>query len=279
MKSSDFVHLHSHTMYSLLDGASRIEDMAQLAAEWGMPAVAMTDHGNLFGAIDFYRAMREVNVNPIIGCEVYCALGSRFDRKSAPGLQSNSNHLVLLVKNTTGYKNLIKLVSAGYLEGFYYNPRIDKELLHQHADGLICLSACIGGEIPYLIEREGYKAAQKAVETYRDIFGEDYYLEIQRHGIDKEDKINPGLIKLHREMGVPLVATNDSHFTRAEDHEAHAALVAIQTGKTLNDPKRMCYPEGVYFKSAQEMYDWHDGRQGRDPRRGSGVGLAVFRSR
>ena len=255
MKSSDFVHLHSHTMYSLLDGASRIEDMAQLAAEWGMPAVAMTDHGNLFGAIDFYRAMREVDVNPIIGCEVYCALGSRFDRKSAPGLQSNSNHLVLLVKNTTGYKNLIKLVSAGYLEGFYYNPRIDKELLREHADGLICLSACIGGEIPYLIEREGYKAAQKAVETYRDIFGEDYYLEIQRHGIDKEDKINPGLIKLHREMGVPLVATNDSHFTRAEDHEAHAALVAIQTGKTLNDPKRMCYPEGVYFKSAQEMYE------------------------
>ncbi len=255
MKSSDFVHLHSHTMYSLLDGASRIEDIAQTAAEWGMPAVAMTDHGNLFGAIDFYRAMREVGVNPIIGCEVYCALGSRFDRKSAPGLQNSSNHLVLLVKNYTGYKNLIKLVSAGYLEGFYYNPRIDKNLLRQHSEGLICLSACVGGEIPYRIEREGYKAAQKAVETYLDIFGDDYYLEIQRHGIQKEDEINPGLIRLHQEMGVPLVATNDSHFTRAEDHEAHAALVAIQTGKTLDDPKRMCYPEGVYFKSAQEMYE------------------------
>ena len=255
MKSSDFVHLHSHTMYSLLDGASRIEDIAQVAAEWGMPAVAMTDHGNLFGAIDFYRAMRDVGVNPIIGCEVYCALGSRFDRKSAAGLQGNSNHLVLLVKNYTGYKNLIKLVSAGYLEGFYYNPRIDKDLLRQHSEGLICLSACVGGEIPYLIEREGYTAAQKAVETYLDIFGDDYYLEIQRHGIDKEKKINPGLVKLHKEMGVPLVATNDSHFTRPEDHEAHAALVAIQTGKTLDDPKRMCYPEGVYFKSAEEMYE------------------------
>lgn len=259
MSSSNFVHLHSHTEYSLLDGASKIGSIANAAAEWQMPAVAMTDHGNLFGAIDFYRAMKDVDVKPIIGCEVYCAIESRFSRKPARGVQSGSNHLVLLVKNEKGYKNLIKLVSSGYLEGFYYAPRIDKELLREHGEGLVCLSACVSGEIPHLIEREGIPAAQKAVEEYLDIFGDDFYLEIQRHGIDKEVKINEGLLKLHKEMGVPLVATNDSHFLRADDHEAHAALVAIQTGKTLDDPNRMCYPTGVYFKSADEMYElFHD---------------------
>lgn len=257
--NSDFVHLHSHTEYSLLDGASKIESIAEAVGEWGMPAVAMTDHGNLFGAIDFYRVMKEVSVKPIIGCEVYCAIESRFSRQPARGIQSASNHLVLLAKNETGYKNLIVLVSSGYLEGFYYSPRIDKELLRQHADGLVCLSACVSGEIPHLIEREGVLAAQKAAEEYLDIFGDDFYLEIQRHGIEKEAKVNEGLLKLHKEMGIPLVATNDAHFLRPDDHEAHAALVAIQTGKTLDDPNRMCYPTGVYFKSAEEMYElFHD---------------------
>ncbi len=255
MKQAEFVHLHSHTMYSLLDGACKIPDIAQRAAEWGMPAVAMTDHGNLFGAIDFYRGMREAGVKPIIGCEVYCAIESRFSRQPARGIQSGSNHLVLLAKDLAGYKNLIKLVSAGYLEGFYYNPRVDKELLRQHSEGLICLSACVSGEIPHLIEREGMGAARNAVEEFLDIFGDDFYLEIQRHGIDREAKINEALLRLHTEMGVPLAATNDSHFLKAEDHEAHAALVAIQTGKTLDDPKRMCYSESVYFKSAEEMYE------------------------
>jgi len=250
---SDFVHLHSHTMFSLLDGAVRIKDMAERAAEWGMPAMAMTDHGNLFGAIEFYKAAKEVGVKPIIGCEVYCATESRHLKKSTPDRPTGSHHLVLLAKDDVGYHNLIRLVSLGYLEGFYYNPRIDKDLLRQHNEGLVCLSACVSGEIPYLINRKGVKAAKKAVEEYQDIFGEDFYLEIQRHGIDLEDKINPGLIKLHKEMGVPLVATNDSHFLKANDHEAHAALVAIQTGKTLDDPNRMCYPTGVYFKSADEM--------------------------
>ena len=254
MNQDEFVHLHSHTMYSLLDGACKIEEIAQRAAGWGMPAVAMTDHGNLFGAIDFYRGMRDVGVKPIIGCETYCAIESRFSRKAARDVPSGSNHLVLLVKNAVGYKNLIKLVSAGYLEGFYYNPRIDKELLRKHSEGLICMSGCISGEIPHLIEREGIKAARAAVEEYLDIFGDDFYLEIQKHEIDREEKINDGLLRLHREMGVPLVATNDSHFLKAEDHEAHAALIAIQTGKTLDDPSRMCYPEGVYFKSAEEMH-------------------------
>ena len=255
MKQSDFVHLHSHTMYSLLDGACKIKDIAQRAAEWEMPAAAMTDHGNLFGAIEFYKEMQEVGVKPIIGCEVYCAIESRFSRKPARGIQSASNHLVLLAKDSVGYKNLIKLVSEGYLEGFYYSPRIDKELLREHAEGLVCLSACISGEIPHLIEREGIQAAKEAVSEYQEIFGDDFYLEIQRHGIDREARINPGLIKLNEEMGVRLVATNDSHFLREEDHEAHAALVAIQTGKTLEDPNRMCYPGGVYFKSSKEMYE------------------------
>ncbi len=255
MKQAEFVHLHSHTMFSLLDGACKIQDIAQRAAEWGMPAVAMTDHGNLFGAIDFYREMREVGVKPIIGCEVYCAIEDRFSRQPARGVPSGSNHLVLLAKDLAGYKNLIKLVSAGYLEGFYYHPRVDKELLRRHSEGLICLSACVSGEIPHLIEREGMVAARKGVEDYLDIFGEDFYLEIQRQGIDREAKINEGLLRLHKEMEVGLVATNDSHFLGAEDHEAHAVLVAIQTGKTLNDPNRMCYQKSVYFKSAEEMYE------------------------
>ncbi len=255
MKQHGFVHLHSHTMFSLLDGACRITDIAAQAAAWGMPAVAITDHGNLFGAIDFYRTMREAGVKPILGCELYCAVGSRLSRHPERGIPSGSNHLTVLVKDITGYRNLIKLVSAGYLEGFYYNPRVDKELLRKHSDGLVCLSGCVSGEVPHLIAREGIGAATKALEEYRDIFGEDFYLEIQRQGIDKEAKINEGLLRLHRETGVPLVATNDSHFLRAGDHEAHAALVALQTGKTLNDPNRMCYPEGAYFKSTDEMYD------------------------
>ena len=250
---AEFVHLHSHTMYSLLDGGCRIHDIADLAAEEGMPAVAITDHGNLFGAIEFYNQMRRVGVKPIIGCEVYCAIEGRFSRQAARGIQSGANHLVLLAKNATGFKNLVRLVSSGYLEGFYYSPRLDKSLLKEHADGLICLSACLSGEIPHLIEREGIKAARKAVEWYQECFGTDYYLEIQRHGIDREEKVNAGLQQLHKEMSVPLVATNDSHFLKADGHDSHAILVAIQTGKTLNDPDLMCYPKEIYFKSANEM--------------------------
>ena len=250
---AEFVHLHSHSMYSLLDGACKIDSLAARAAEWGMPAAAITDHGNLFGAVDFYRSMKEVGVKPIIGCEVYCAIESRFERKPSRGVPSGANHLVLLAKDTRGYNNLVKLVSAGYMEGFYYHPRIDKELLRKHSEGLVCLSGCVSGEVPHLIEREGVKVAMAAVEEYLDIFGKDYYLEIQRHGIEREPRINDGLIRIHGEMGVPLVATNDSHFLGADDHEAHAVLVALQTGKTLNDPGRMCYPEDVYFKSADEM--------------------------
>lgn len=253
MASADFVHLHGHSEYSLLDGGCRVGEMAELAAEQGMPALAITDHGNLFGVIEHYKACQAAGVKPIIGCEVYVAIDSRHSRQAARGLTHGSNHLVLLAKDSTGYRNLTKLVSKGYLEGYYYNPRIDKELLREHAEGLICMSACIGGEIPHLIQREGLAAAETVAREFMDIFGDDYYLEIQRHDIDPEAKVNDGLLKLHRKLGVPLVATNDFHFLRATDHAAHDALICIQTGKTVDEKKRLCYPDGLYMKSPEEM--------------------------
>ena len=253
MASADFVHLHGHSEYSLLDGGCRVSQMAELAAEQGMPALAITDHGNLFGVIEHYRACQDAGIKPIIGCEVYVAIDSRHARQAARGLTHASNHLVLLAKDATGYRNLTKLVSKGYLEGYYYNPRIDKELLREHAEGLICTSACIGGEIPHLIQREGLAAAEKVVREFMDIFGDDYYLEIQRHDIEPEAKVNDGLLKLHRKLGVPLVATNDFHFLGATDHDAHDALICIQTGKTVDEENRMCYPDGLYMKSPEEM--------------------------
>ena len=247
MASAGFVHLHGHSEYSLLDGACRIGEMAELAAEQGMPALAITDHGSLFGVIEHYRACQDAGIKPIIGCEVYVAIDSRHSRQAARGLTHASNHLVLLAKDATGYRNLTKLVSKGYLEGYYYNPRIDKELLREHAEGLICMSACIGGEVPRLIQREGLAAAEKVAREFMDIFGDDYYLEIQRHDIDPEAKVNDGLLKLHRKLGVPLVATNDFHFLRATD------LICIQTNKTVDEKHRMCYPDGLYMKSPAEM--------------------------
>ena len=253
MASADFVHLHGHSEYSLLDGACRIGEMAELAAEQGMPALAITDHGNLFGVIEHYKTCQDAGIKPIIGCEVYVAIDSRHSRQAARGLTHASNHLILLAKDVTGYRNLTKLVSKGYLEGYYYNPRIDKELLREHAEGLVCMSACIGGEIPHLIQREGLAAAEKVAREFMDIFGDDYYLEIQRHDIDPEAKVNDGLLKLHRKLGVPLVATNDFHFLRATDHDAHDALICIQTNKTVDEKNRLCYPDGLYMKSPEEM--------------------------
>ncbi len=255
MATASFVHLHGHSEFSLLDGGCHVNEMAMRAAEHKMPGLAITDHGNLFGAIAHYKACKEAGIKPIIGCEVYVAIESRHSRQSARGLKHASNHLVLLAKNTTGYKNLIKLVSAGYIEGYYYNPRIDKELMRKHAEGLICLSACISGEIAHLIQREAVTAAEKAARDYLDIFGEDYYLEMQRHGIPNESRINAGLMELGEKLGIPLVATNDFHFLRAEDHAAHDALICIQTGKAVADSKRMCYPDGLYMKTPEEMYE------------------------
>ena len=252
--SADFVHLHGHSEYSLLDGGCHVEKMAERAAEQGMSALAITDHGSLFGAIEHYKACQKIGVKSIIGSEVYVAIESRHLRKAARGLPHASNHLVLLAKNDVGYKNLTKLVSKGYLEGYYYNPRIDKELLRQHAEGLVCLSGCVGGEVPHLIQREGVAEAEKAAREFMEIFGDDYYLEIQRHGIDIEQKVNDGILKLHQKLAVPLVATNDFHFLRADDHAAHDALICIQTNKMIQEEKRMCYPEGLYMKPPEEMY-------------------------
>ncbi len=248
-----YVHLHGHSEYSLLDGACRIPAMAAQAAAAGMPALALTDHGNLFGAVEHYRACKEAGIKPIIGCEVYVAVGSRFERREARGLKHGSNHLVLLAKNAAGYRNLLKLVSKGYLEGYYYNPRIDRDLLARHRDGLVCLSGCVSGEIPHLLETGDPGLAEEAARAYRELFAEDFYLEIQRHGIDGEARINAGLVTLQRKLGIPLVATNDFHFLREEDHAAHDALICIQTGKRLEDQDRLCYPKGLYLKSAAEM--------------------------
>ncbi|MBI4532246.1 MAG: PHP domain-containing protein, partial [Candidatus Latescibacteria bacterium] len=256
MPQANFVHLHNHTMYSLLDGANRIEDLAGKAAEWGMPAMAMTDHGNLFGAVEFYKEMRNVGVKPILGCEVYTAIESRHSRKAARGINSGSNHLLLLAENTTGYRNLIKLVSKGYLEGFYYNPRIDKELLRQYAEGLICMSACLNGEISHLILMGHPEKAREVAIEYLDIFGENnVFLEIQRHpGIDDEVTMNKGIIALAKDLGIPLVATNDAHYLERSHARAHEILLCIQTGKTLDDPKRMRFGcDEVYVKSEAEM--------------------------
>ena len=256
--SAGFVHLHGHSEFSLLDGGCKVKAMAERAAELGMPALAVTDHGSMFGAIEHYNACKKVGIKPIIGSEVYVAIESRHLRKAARGLSHGSNHLVLLAKNNVGYKNLTKLVSKGYLEGYYYNPRIDKELLREYSEGLICLSGCVGGEIPHLINRDGLAEAEQAALEFVDIFGDDFYLEIQRHGIDIEPKINDGLLKLHKKLGLPLVATNDFHFLNADDHAAHDALICIQTGKTIQDENRMCYPEGLYMKSPDEMYELFD---------------------
>jgi DNA polymerase-3 subunit alpha len=251
--SVSFVHLHGHSEYSLLDGACRIPQMAKLAAEAGMPALGLTDHGSLFGAIDHYKACRSAGIKPIIGSEVYVAIENRYARKPARGLKHASNHLVLLAQSDTGYRNLTKLVSKGYLEGYYYNPRVDRELLQLHAEGLICLSGCIGGEVAHLLQHEGLDAAEAAARFYRDLFGANYFLEIQRHGIEGEDAVNLGLVELHRRLAIPLVATNDYHFLRAEDHAAHDALICLQTGKVIADKDRLCYPDGLYVKSPAEM--------------------------
>ena len=201
MPRAEFVHLHGHSEYSLLDGGCRIGDTAALAAELEMPALAVTDHGNLFGAVEHYQACRETGIKPIIGCEVYVAVGSRHERKAAKGLSHASHHLVLLARNSSGYHNLVKLVSKAYLEGFYYFPRIDRELLAEHCEGLICLSGCVSGEIPHLLQNDGLAAAEQSARWFADHFGEDFYLEIQRHGIPAEAKVNEGLLELHRKLG------------------------------------------------------------------------------
>lgn len=246
-----FVHLHNHTQYSLLDGACRVDRMVKLAKELNMPAVAITDHGNLFGAIDFYHAARKAGIKPIIGIEAYIING---DIESELSKTDTRYHLVLLAQNHQGYKNLMKLSSASYIKGFYYKPRISKALLAQHSEGLICLSACVRGEIPSLLLAGRQQQAKEAVLWYKNLFPDRYYLEIQNHGLDMEKAAMPQVIALAQECEVPLVLTNDCHYLHQEDHEAHDILLCIQTGKLLNDPRRMRYDTTqLYFKTSQQM--------------------------
>ncbi|MBN1527342.1 MAG: DNA polymerase III subunit alpha [Candidatus Omnitrophica bacterium] len=254
MTHSEFVHLHVHTQYSLLDGACILGSLLKKVKEYRMPACAITDHGNMFGAVEFYELAMKHGIKPIIGSEVYIAPGSRFE-KSSHGIQDASFHLILLAKNETGYKNLMKLVSAGFLEGFYYRPRIDKEILAQHKDGLICLTSCLKGEVPHLIKTNQYDQAKKALSEYMGIFGkDDLYLEIQDNLIPEQDKVNEALIQLSKETGLGLVATNDVHYIEKSHAAAHEVLLSIQTQTTIEDPNRMRMSTNeFYLKSREEM--------------------------
>jgi DNA polymerase-3 subunit alpha len=253
-----FVHLHLHTEYSLLDGASRPEDLAKRVRKLGMPACAITDHGNMFGAVEFYNAMKKEGVKPIIGCEMYVAYGSRFDKTSVEDQQADAgsnNHLIVLASNDAGYKNLVKLVSAGYTEGFYYKPRIDKELLREHREGLIVLSSCLKGEVSQSLAGGNWQKAKDAALHYREILGpENFFLEIQDHGIPDQQKIVPMMARLGEEVGLQLVGTNDSHYLDQSDAFAHEVLLCIGTGKTLGDEKRMkFYSDDFYVKGPDAM--------------------------
>ncbi len=248
-----FVHLHNHTAYSLLDGASKVDELMKRAKELNMPAMAITDHGVMHGVVDFYKACKKNDIKPIVGCEVYVAPRSRTDRK--PGLDDSAYHLVLLVKNETGYRNLCKLESLASLEGFYYKPRVDRELLEQYHEGLIALSGCIAGEVAQRILEENYDAAREAAIWYRDLFGTDnYYFEVQNHGMHEQIQVNYYLNQLSQELGIPLVATNDNHYVYQEDAKTQDVMLCIQTGKTLDDANRMRF-EGseFYLKSYDEM--------------------------
>ncbi len=250
-----FVHLHNHTHYSLLDGACRIEELVNTAVKYKMEALAITDHGNMFGAIHFYKAVIEKGLKPIIGIETYVAPQSRFDKKSKKlGGEETSFHLILLARNLEGYRNLMQLSSIAYLEGFYYKPRIDKEVLQKHAEGLIALSACLKGEIPYNIIKGDYEEAKRAALFYKNLFGDNFYLEIQNHGIPEEITAIDGIRSLSKELDIPIVATNDTHYLKQEHAEAHDLLLCIQTNKDLDDSTRMRFStDQVYFKSPKEM--------------------------
>jgi len=254
MIHSEFVHLHVHTQYSLLDGACQINELLKLARDLKMPALAITDHGNMFGAIDFYLSAQKMGVKPIIGCEVYIAPESRF-KKSYKGIQDSSHHFILLAKDETGYRNLMKLISMGYLEGFYYKPRIDKEILSKCSNGLIGLTACLKGEVPSLIQQDRVNDAIKVADEYSNIFEKgDFYLEIQENKIPDQTKVNKGLLKISQELKLPIVATSDIHYLKREHARAHEALLCIQTQTTLNDPNRMRFQtDEFYFKDVNEM--------------------------
>ncbi|WP_457570456.1 DNA polymerase III subunit alpha, partial [Desulfovulcanus sp.] len=244
---SGFVHLHCHTEYSLLDGAIKIKDLCARAVDYGLPAAAITDHGNLFGAILFYTTAKDFGLNPIIGCEVYVAQNH---------LEKGQEryHLVLLAENKTGYHNLIKIVTKGWLDGFYYKPRVDKEILKKYSDGLIALSACLQGEVQYKLQKQGFEAGVCAAREYAHIFPDRFYLEMQANGIKEQEEVNIKLQEMAGKIGLPLVATNDCHYLNKDDVEAHDILLCIQTNSKVDEPNRMRFnTDELYFKSPEEM--------------------------
>ena len=252
---SEFVHLHVHSEFSLLDGANRIKDLPVRAKELGMDSIAITDHGVMFGAIDFYKACKANGVKPIIGCEVYVAPRTRFDKE--PNIDNKYYHLILLAKNNDGYKNLAKLVSLSFVDGYYYKPRIDKEILEKYHEGLICCSACLGGEVAQNILKDNLEEAEKVAIWHKNVFGEDYYLEVQSNTMPNQILVNQKLVELSRKLDIPLVATNDAHYLKKEDSYNHEVLLCIQTGKRMTDSDRMKFEtDDFYIKSPEEMKDY-----------------------
>ena len=252
---ADFVHLHVHSEYSLLDGMSRIKDLPVRAKELGMKAIALTDHGVMYGAVDFYKECKKNDIKPIIGCEVYVAPHSRFDKEA--GRDNGYNHLILLAKNKTGYQNLSKLVSLSFVEGFYYKPRIDLEILEQYSEGLICLSACLAGSLSQAIIQDNMEKAEEIALWHKRVFKDDYYIEIQHNGLRQQIIVNQKLIQLARKLDIPLVATNDAHYLKKEDSYFHEVLLCIQTGKRMSDEDRMRFEtQEFYIKSPEEMADY-----------------------
>src|SRR5256714_8992493 len=252
MPRDSFVHLHLHTEYSLLDGSIRMKELMKKAAEFNMPSVAITDHGNLFGAIEFYQEAQRAGVKPIIGCEAYIAPRSHRDRSSS--MRESAYHFTLLAQNETGYRNLVKLLSTAHLDGFHYRPRIDKELLAQHSSGLIGLSGCLAGEVNSAIQSNRIEQATQAAAEYRDILGaQNFFVEMHDHGMEEQRQCNRCLPQIAKDIGVGLVAANDVHFLRRSDHPAHDVMLCIGTGKMVSDEQRMRYKPELYFKAPEEM--------------------------
>jgi len=247
----EFTHLHVHTQFSILDGAAKISSLIDKTKEYGMKALAITDHGNMFGVIKFFNEARKKGIKPIIGCEIYVAAKERFSKKTKA--DRSGFHLILIAKNKQGYRNLSRLSSLGYLEGFYYTPRIDKELLKKYSEGLIASSACLGGEIPDTILNKGEEKAEEVLKEYIEIFGEDFYLELQNHELPEQKKVNDFLVQISKKYGVKLIATNDVHYVNSNDYDAHQILICLNTGSELEDIDRMHYTGQEYLKSPEEM--------------------------
>src|SRR5215218_9474102 len=254
--AGQFVHLHVHTHYSLLDGACKIPQLVKRVKALGMDSIAITDHGCMFGVIEFFNECKKEGIKPILGMEAYMAPGDRRERSTPGGNAGEAAfHLLLLAENLEGYQNLIKLSSLAYREGFYYKPRIDKEILREYSKGLIGTSACLGGEVASSFMKRDMKHARAAAETYLDIFPQDhFYIEVQKH-IKEQDQVNPELAELSKKLGVGLVATNDVHFLTKEDHEAHDVLCCISMGRLRSEEKRLIYPKELYLKSPAEMHE------------------------